>query len=119
MAEKINKNERKNKADIITEMPGEESTDFWMALGDEDGMPVDATITVLNLHVLSFSNFRSYNKSHVMKYMPDKLCAMGKKNTIVITKHDSLMGVLLDGFGSEPRDSLCDRFFLVLMCHSR
>jgi hypothetical protein len=55
MAEKINKNERKNKAEIITEMPGDESTEFWKVLGNEDGMPVDATIVVLDPQVLSFS----------------------------------------------------------------
>jgi hypothetical protein len=47
MAEKINKNERKNKAEIITEMPGDESIDFWKVLGDEDGMPPDDPIMVL------------------------------------------------------------------------
>lgn len=47
MAEKINKNERKNKAEIITEMPGDESADFWKLLGNEDEMSVDATIMVL------------------------------------------------------------------------
>ncbi|XP_049849364.1 protein flightless-1 [Schistocerca gregaria] len=38
MAEKINKNERKNKAEILTELPGEESSDFWLAFGEEDGL---------------------------------------------------------------------------------
>ncbi|XP_053966666.1 protein flightless-1 [Anastrepha obliqua] len=33
MAEKINKTERKNKCDIIVEMQGEESDDFWNNLG--------------------------------------------------------------------------------------
>ena len=37
MAEKINKNERKNKAEIITEPFGEESSDFWTALGQKNG----------------------------------------------------------------------------------
>lgn len=55
MAEKVNKNERKNKAEIITEMPGDESTEFWKVLGNEDGMPVDAAIMVLKPHVLFFS----------------------------------------------------------------
>jgi phosphopantothenoylcysteine synthetase/decarboxylase len=55
MAEKINKNERKNKAEIITEMPGDESTEFWKVLGNEDGMPVDATMKVLHPQVLSVS----------------------------------------------------------------
>lgn len=44
MAEKINKNERKNKAEIITEMQGDESSDFWKVLGDEDGMSPDDPI---------------------------------------------------------------------------
>jgi hypothetical protein len=102
MAEKVNKNERKNKAEIITEMPGDESADFWKALGNEDGMPVDdATIMVLNPHILSFCNFISFNKSHVMNYVPNKLCATEKKNTVVVTKHDSLVGVLLHRFRSQ------------------
>jgi hypothetical protein len=50
MAEKINKNERKNKAEIITEMPGDESSDFWKVLGDQDGMPPDDPIVVLIPH---------------------------------------------------------------------
>ncbi|XP_063216475.1 protein flightless-1 [Bacillus rossius redtenbacheri] len=39
IAEKINKNERKNKAEILTEMPGDESADFWKNLGSIDGLP--------------------------------------------------------------------------------
>lgn len=39
LCEKINKNERKNKAEIITEMAGNESKDFWITLGSVDGMP--------------------------------------------------------------------------------
>ncbi|XP_058805283.1 protein flightless-1 [Phymastichus coffea] len=33
MAEKINKNERKNKSEIITEMMGSESEEFWKSIG--------------------------------------------------------------------------------------
>ncbi|KAK7794573.1 hypothetical protein R5R35_003590 [Gryllus longicercus] len=44
MAEKINKNERKNKADIVTEMPGDESSDFWRTIGLEDGLPPEDPI---------------------------------------------------------------------------
>nr|CAD7425695.1 unnamed protein product [Timema monikensis] len=44
MAEKINKNERKNKAEIQTEMPGDESADFWRAFGDNDGLPPEEPI---------------------------------------------------------------------------
>lgn len=44
LAEKINKNERKNKAEIITEMFHEESSDFWKAIGEEDGEPPEEPI---------------------------------------------------------------------------
>lgn len=37
MCEKINKNERKNKAEIISETTGSESKEFWTALGQPDG----------------------------------------------------------------------------------
>jgi hypothetical protein len=47
MAEKVNKNERKNKAEIITEMPGDESSEFWKVLGDEEGMPPRDPIEVM------------------------------------------------------------------------
>lgn len=36
MAEKINKNERKNKSEIITEMMGSESEEFWKSLGSSE-----------------------------------------------------------------------------------
>uniref|UniRef100_A0A6M2DKF3 Putative serine/threonine phosphatase 2c n=1 Tax=Xenopsylla cheopis TaxID=163159 RepID=A0A6M2DKF3_XENCH len=36
MAEKINKNERKNKAEILTEIQGDESSEFWDVLNLED-----------------------------------------------------------------------------------
>lgn len=39
MSEKINKNERKNKAEIITEMMGSETNEFWIAVGEKDGKP--------------------------------------------------------------------------------
>ena len=35
MAEKINKNERKNKAEIRTELMGTESDEFWKCLGED------------------------------------------------------------------------------------
>lgn len=44
LAEKINKNERKNKAEIITETFKEESCDFWKALGEESGQPPEEPI---------------------------------------------------------------------------
>ncbi|KAJ8955152.1 hypothetical protein NQ318_009045 [Aromia moschata] len=39
MCEKINKNERKNKAEIFTELAGSESKEFWVALGQSEGEP--------------------------------------------------------------------------------
>lgn len=47
MAEKINKNERKNKAEIITEVPDEESRDFWTALGEEEPPEEPPVVTFL------------------------------------------------------------------------
>ncbi|CAH0380666.1 unnamed protein product [Bemisia tabaci] len=45
MAEKINKNERKNKAEIFVEAFGAESEEFWESIGEEDGMkPEDPVI---------------------------------------------------------------------------
>ncbi|XP_046402839.1 protein flightless-1 [Ischnura elegans] len=39
VAEKIDRNERKNGAEIVTEIAGQESSEFWRILGHEDGMP--------------------------------------------------------------------------------
>ncbi|XP_059619650.1 protein flightless-1 [Phlebotomus argentipes] len=38
LAEKVNKNERKNRAEIFVELQGEENSDFWKVLGFEDGV---------------------------------------------------------------------------------
>lgn len=48
MAEKINKNERKNKAEIITEVMGDESRDFWLTLGEEEGVKPEEPLKVSN-----------------------------------------------------------------------
>lgn len=52
IAEKINKNERKNKAEIIMVSPKDETMEFWRSLGGPPddvnimvGMPSDNTIT--------------------------------------------------------------------------
>lgn len=47
MSEKINKNERKSKAEIFTEIPGEESSDFWETLGwtEEDPPEVEEHVS--------------------------------------------------------------------------
>lgn len=46
MAEKINKNERKNKAEIITEVMNTESKDFLLHLGVEEDERKDLQIIV-------------------------------------------------------------------------
>lgn len=46
LAEKVNKNERKNKAEIVTERSGEESDDFWKILGVENGSTTKPVIKV-------------------------------------------------------------------------
>lgn len=45
LAEKINKNERKNKAEIVTEIMGTESQDFWLSLG------TDVPILAINVSI--------------------------------------------------------------------
>lgn len=42
----MNKNERKNKAEIIVEALNEESADFWKALGEGDGMKPEEPVIV-------------------------------------------------------------------------
>lgn len=49
MCEKINKNERKNKAELITEMMGSESKEFWLVLGESEGLPPEQAIKVFLL----------------------------------------------------------------------
>lgn len=46
MAEKINKNERKNKAEIITEVMNLESEDFLLNLGLEDTSETKTIIVI-------------------------------------------------------------------------
>lgn len=56
----MNKNERKNKAEIITEIPGDEDTEFWRALGEEDGFPPeDAPEVSLLIGLYIITNFAS------------------------------------------------------------
>lgn len=57
MAEKINKNERKNKAEIITEVMNLESEDFLLNLGLEDTSESKTIIVIIFLHtVVACSN---------------------------------------------------------------
>lgn len=50
--EKINKNERKNKADIITEVQGSETREFWFNLGEIESQTPDRPIEVFKIHHL-------------------------------------------------------------------
>lgn len=59
MAEKINKNERKNKADIIIEMMGSESKEFWFNLSEEDGLQSQEQPKVSIIHRISSSMKRN------------------------------------------------------------
>lgn len=61
LCEKINKNERKSKAEILTELYKEESTDFWMALGEGNGAPPEEPIIVsvldkIEYHITQFGS---------------------------------------------------------------
>lgn len=63
MAEKINKNERKNKSEIITELMGTESDDFWKCLEVEDPKSLDKhEVVKIILDVLS----RAFNNSFLL-----------------------------------------------------
>lgn len=53
LAEKINKNERKNTADIITENVGEESEEFWKILGLLDGKPPEEPLEVCRMILIN------------------------------------------------------------------
>lgn len=50
LCEKINKNERKNKAEIITEMAKSETKDFWIELGEPNGERPETVLTVSISH---------------------------------------------------------------------
>lgn len=66
LCEKINKNERKNKAEIITEIVKTESKEFWMELGESDEEKPEQSPTVsskvvfrykyLNLNEITMTN---------------------------------------------------------------
>lgn len=49
LCEKINKNERKNKAEIMTEVVKSETKEFWTELGETDGEKPDSPPTVSTL----------------------------------------------------------------------
>lgn len=46
MAEKMNKNERKNKAELLNELLDEETPEFWKAVGVESGEPPEDPLEV-------------------------------------------------------------------------
>ena len=48
-AEKINKEERKNKAELVTEPPGKESKNFLQVLGYDEDTPYVAEVFILYL----------------------------------------------------------------------
>lgn len=45
-AEKINKNERKNRSEIHTMLQGQEVAEFWKTLGNSEGTPPSQPIKV-------------------------------------------------------------------------
>lgn len=60
--EKIDKNERKNKAEIITETPGSETKEFWFHLGQIDGQPPEQPIKVV-IHFRAGKVFKSFGST--------------------------------------------------------
>ncbi|XP_057668841.1 protein flightless-1 [Diorhabda carinulata] len=101
MCEKINKNERKNKAEIITEAAGSESKDFWKHLGIEDGLPPEEP---LKEHV--DPDFvpvppRLYQVQLGMGYLelPQVELPQGKiVNTVLLSKNVYILDCYLDVF---------------------
>ena len=59
VAEKINKNERKNKAEIITDIDACKTSEFWLLLGEEDDVKPQDPPEVCNLD----ANFRTIKRS--------------------------------------------------------
>lgn len=53
LAEKINKNERKNKAEIITDIDCCKNSEFWLYLGEEDDARPEEPFEVLFLKSVS------------------------------------------------------------------
>lgn len=49
VAEKINKNERKNKAEIITDIDSCKASEFWLYLGEEDDERPEDPFEVLKI----------------------------------------------------------------------
>ncbi|XP_030759863.1 protein flightless-1 [Sitophilus oryzae] len=101
MCEKVNKNERKNKAEIIGEITGDEGKEFWVTLGlPEDIRPQD----VIKEHV--DSNFtpvppRLYRVQLGMGYLelPQVEVPHGKLvNTLLKSKNVYILDCYLDVF---------------------
>lgn len=53
LCEKINKNERKNKAEISTEVVKTESKEFWIELGEPNGERPEIPPTVSKLSIIT------------------------------------------------------------------
>ncbi|CAH1118897.1 unnamed protein product [Phaedon cochleariae] len=101
MCEKINKIERKNKAEIITEITGDESKEFWIGLGQPDGLPPEEPPRE---HVsLDFTPVppRLYQVQLGMGYLelPQVEVPLGKLvNTLLISKNVYILDCYLDVF---------------------
>ncbi|CAG9834779.1 unnamed protein product [Diabrotica balteata] len=101
MCEKINKNERKNKAEILTEAAGSESKDFWINLGIEDGSPPEEPPQEhVDQDFVSVSP-RLYQVQLGMGYLelPQVELQQGKLvNTALISKNVYILDCYLDVF---------------------
>lgn len=56
VAEKINKNERKNKAEIITDIDCGKTSEFWLQLGEEDDARPPDPFEVLKIWQYLYEN---------------------------------------------------------------
>lgn len=69
LAEKMNKNERKNKAEIIVEALNEESADFWKALGEGDGMKPEEPVIVSFVNSFFTCDSKGFFNSYVLNML--------------------------------------------------
>ncbi|XP_066138736.1 protein flightless-1 isoform X1 [Euwallacea fornicatus] len=101
MCEKINKNERKNKAEIITETVGDESKEFWDTLGlPEDALPqevvkehVDPDFTPVPPRLYKVQLGMGYLELPQVEVPHAKLV-----NTLLISKNVYILDCYLDVF---------------------
>ncbi|KAL9702468.1 hypothetical protein quinque_005986 [Culex quinquefasciatus] len=85
IAEKINKNERKNKAEIYQEYAGNECVDFWKALGFADGQaPEEKPATHVDPDKTLHHSILNSKNVYILDCYLDLFVWFGKKSTRLV-----------------------------------